>query len=268
MDNRPIIVGGCHRSGTSLVRRILNAHSRIHCGPEIKFLRDFFSDYLNDPLAHARFFSTARSVLPEDEVFRVAGKAFIEIHELAARRAGKTRWADKNPENAVYLQQWRQLLGDEWVFVHVIRNPLDTLASIKEARFPLVIPADLDSRISFYLRYLEAGLDFGRAHPNRYRPLIYEELVSAPDRCVGSLMQWLGEAFEPDQMDFNRVAHQAGLEDPKVAGTDRVHSESMGRWRQTLTLEEAREIASRCLGSWSRVDPADDYRWLVESPSR
>lgn len=266
MDNRPIIVGGCHRSGTSLVRRILDAHSRIHCGPEIKFLSDFFSDFLPDPLAPFRFFSTARSVLPEDEVFRVAGKAFVEIHELAARRAGKTRWADKNPENVVYLRQWQQLLSNEWVFVHVVRNPLDTLASIKEASWEYH-PVDLDSRIAVYLRYLEAGFDFGRANPDRYRLLIYEELVSAPDRCVTSLMEWLGDAFELGQMDFNSMPHQAGVEDPKVAGTDRVHSESRGRWRQTLTPEEAREVASRCLGTWSRVDPSGDYGWLVESPS-
>jgi hypothetical protein len=47
----PIIIGGCHRSGTSLLRRILNARSRIHCGPEIKFLRDFHGDYYGDPSA-------------------------------------------------------------------------------------------------------------------------------------------------------------------------------------------------------------------------
>ena len=44
----PIIVGGCHRSGTSLVRRLLNAHSRIYCGPEVKFFRDFFKDERDD----------------------------------------------------------------------------------------------------------------------------------------------------------------------------------------------------------------------------
>ncbi len=30
----PIVVGGCLRSGTSLVRRLLDSHTRIHCGPE------------------------------------------------------------------------------------------------------------------------------------------------------------------------------------------------------------------------------------------
>ncbi|MBI3997802.1 MAG: sulfotransferase [Armatimonadetes bacterium] len=48
----PIIIGGCPRSGTSLVRRILNAHSRIYSGPEVKFFRDFSGDYPNDPLRH------------------------------------------------------------------------------------------------------------------------------------------------------------------------------------------------------------------------
>jgi Sulfotransferase family len=40
-DSRPIVVGGCYRSGTSLVRRLLDSHPRIHCGPEVKLFRDY-----------------------------------------------------------------------------------------------------------------------------------------------------------------------------------------------------------------------------------
>jgi len=65
----PIVIGGCLRSGTSLVRRILDAHSRIHCGPEVKFLRDWNGDYLNAPIPYGRFMRSARSILPEDELF-------------------------------------------------------------------------------------------------------------------------------------------------------------------------------------------------------
>ena len=111
----PIIVGGCHRSGTSLVRRLLNAHSAIHCGPEVKFFRDFFGDYPDDTLKPFRFLATARSILPEDELLEIAGAAFVAIHERAARRAGKRRWADKAPENVLHLAEWRRILGDDWL---------------------------------------------------------------------------------------------------------------------------------------------------------
>lgn len=48
----------------------------------------------------------------------------------------------KNPENILYFKDWQQLLGDRWILVQVVRNPLDTLASIKEMRFPLTIPTN------------------------------------------------------------------------------------------------------------------------------
>ncbi len=101
----PIVVGGCHRSGTSLVRRILDAHPRIHCGPELTFFRDFYGDFRDDTLAHLRFARTARAVVPEDEALDVLGRAFVELHERAARRAGKPRWADKAPENVLYTRR-------------------------------------------------------------------------------------------------------------------------------------------------------------------
>src|ERR1700686_4824682 len=101
LNSRPIIVGGCHRSGTSLVRRLLNAHSRIHCGPEIKFFRDFYGDYPDDPLWPMRFMAPARTFLPEAELLELFGRAFVAVHERAAVRAGKVRWADKTPENVL-----------------------------------------------------------------------------------------------------------------------------------------------------------------------
>ncbi len=75
----PIIVGGCLRSGTSVIRRILNAHSRIHRGPEVKFFRDFFGDYVHDPIHNLRFTTTARSLLPQPELFDLLGRAFLAM---------------------------------------------------------------------------------------------------------------------------------------------------------------------------------------------
>lgn len=145
-DACPIVIGGCYRSGTSLVRRLLNAHSGVHCGPEVTFFRDFYGSYFDDQLSHLRFTQTARTLASEADLMVILGKAYIALHEHAAAQEGKARWADKSPDNVLYLQDWERLLGDRWVFIQVVRNPLDTLASIKEARFPLTLPADLAGR--------------------------------------------------------------------------------------------------------------------------
>jgi hypothetical protein len=254
----PIIVGGCHRSGTSLVRRLLDAHSRIYCGPEVKFFRDFFNDYiLPDPIRHVRFMASVRAMLPEDELLDVLGGAFVALHERAAARAGKPRWADKNPENVLYSVQWDRLLGDRWVLVHVVRNPLDTLASIKESNWSRSIPTDLDKRIDLYDRYTRAGLEFGTAHPHRYCRTLYEDLVSDPHRTLPALMKALDEEIEEAQFRFNDVPHQGGLEDPKIAKTTGIHPESLGRWRALLTRDEAARIADQCAPLWREIDPTD-----------
>ena len=255
----PILIGGCHRSGTSLVRRILNAHSRIHCGPEVKFFRDFHNDYLEDPIRHLRFTTTARRILPESELLDVLGRAFITLHERAAAQAGKPRWADKNPENVLYLEEWQRLISDGWVFVHVVRNPLDTLASIKEIGFPRTIPAELEARIAHYKRYTQAGLDFGSLHPERYYRVVYEQLVSQPEPVISTMMTWLGEDFELLQLDFNSLQHQRGMEDPKVRETTAVHAESVGRWRELLTSSEAAQIARECDPLWQRISNDIDH---------
>jgi Sulfotransferase family len=251
----PIVVGGCHRSGTSLLRRMLDAHSRIHCGPEVKFFRDFYGDYFEDPLQPYRFPRTARTLLPEDSLLDVLGGAFVTVHEQAARLAGKPRWADKAPENVVYLDQWQRLLGDEWLLLHVVRNPLDTLVSMDEVGFPLTIPADLEGRVAFYRRYTEAGLRFGGSFPDRYARVVYEELVASPEAVLAHLMSWLGEEPEPQQVAFNAAAHEAGLEDPKIAGTNGIHRRSVDRWRHYLTGDLATAVWAATSDLWDRIDP-------------
>jgi hypothetical protein len=267
-DTWPIIVGGCHRSGTSLIRRILNAHSRIYCSAEVKFFRDFYADYVNDPVRHARFMTSARAMLTEADLMDVLGRAFVAMHELAAAKVGKRRWADKNPENVRYLSEWRRLLGDSFLLIHVVRNPLDTLASIKEAEFPFAIPGDLDARIDLYRQYTQAGLDFGAANPDRCWRVLYEQLVSSPRETLESLMEWLGETFEPGQLDFNRVPQQGGLEDPKIANTIEIHSDSMGRWRTILSPEEARIIWSETRSLWALIDPNLHYGSSILMPDK
>lgn len=256
-DNRPIVVGGCYRSGTSLVRRILDSHPRIHCGPEVKLFRDFYADYIDveDPIAHLRFINTAGSLLPQHEVLQILGRALAEMHVRAARLAGKPRWADKVPENVVFLDEWQRILGGDWLFLHVVRNPLDTLASIEVHGFPKSIPAGLEERIDLYLEFAQAGLTFADAHPDRYVRLLYEDLVVDPEASVRELMERLGEAFHPEQLAINARAHQRGLEDPKAAVSTEVHSNSLGSWREKLTSREAEQIVARTAETWSRLDP-------------
>jgi sulfotransferase family protein/glycosyl transferase family 2 len=252
----PIVIGGSPRSGTSLLRRMLDVHPRVHCGPEVHFFRDLYGFWnVVDPLQNLHFFSTARTLLSEDDLLDVLGHAFVAMHERAAAQAGKPRWADKNPHNALFLEQWQRLLGDRWLMLHVVRNPLDTIASIKEAGFSETIPEDLGGRIKHYRMHVEGALAFGAAHPERCSVIVYEELVRSPEHVLRRLMRWLGETFDRRQLDFNAFPHQPGLEDPKIKLTRGIHHESVDRWHTLLTPEESETVWSSTKDLWEQLDP-------------
>ena len=252
----PIVVGGCHRSGTSLLRRMLDAHSQIHCGPELTFFRDFFGDYRDDPLRHLRFTATARDLVPEHEALDVLGRALVELHERAARLAGKPRWADKSPDNVLYAEHWDRLLDGRVLFVHVVRDPLDTVASMR-GRFPLTLPSDIEGLCEHYRRYTQAGLSLATAYPAQSVRVAYEDICRRPGETVGRLMTFLGEEFEPAQLEFNEQPHQTGLEDPNIAHTESAHEDSIGRWREVFSDDEAALVREQTRDLASAIDPSE-----------
>lgn len=254
----PIIVGGFYRSGTTLLRRILDAHSAIHCGPEVKFFRDFYGDYVDDPLAHLRFFSTVRDYrMKEAELLQLFGKAFVDFHAFAARSAGKRRWADKNPENAIYTAEWSSLLPDGFLFVHLVRNPLDVLASLKETPFRLTVPRLTEERIAQYVHFRQSGDHYRSREPTRSLEVSYEALVQHPETTLRNLFDFLGEQFEGEVMRaFASDQRVAGLEDPKIKRADSIHSSSVGRWKADLDEDEIALVRGSVPSHWIDPPPA------------
>lgn len=259
----PLIIGGFYRTGTTLLRRLLDAHSNIHCGPEVKFFKDFHGDYLKDGLKHVRFFKTIKSLgLKRDELLKIFGKAFIETHELAARKLKKKRWADKTPENVLYLDEWASLLNDKFFFVHVVRNPLDVLASLNERGFEKTVPKEFEKKVELHKIFLKRGLDFSKKHSDISLTIRYEDLVKDPEKCLTALMMSIGENFEPSVLkNFNNAKRQSGIEDPKVKLRKDIHTESIDRWKRELdenqiklaTLELG-PLASKFGYRYKRVD--------------
>lgn len=232
----PIIIGGCFRSGTTLLRRLLDSHSRIFCGPEVKFFREFHNDYLFDDLAQFRFFSTVRSLgLSDDELLGIFGKSYIESLDLACRKAGKKRWAEKTPENALHLNTWKRMLNGRFYFILIVRHPLDTLASLMENPFPRIIAKGFEAKVDIYSKYVGHGLAFINANPELCQVIRYEDLVQEPENTLSGLLSEFGESFESGMLlAFRSEERLSGVEDPKIHDERKIHTESIGRYIRDL----------------------------------
>jgi hypothetical protein len=82
-------------------------------------------------------------------------------------------------------------------------------------------------------------LAFRRAAPERTHLLRYDALIADPEREIARALAFLGEPFEPAVLDFNRFAHDAGLEDHVVSSTWRVEDER-GKHRALPSALQAR----------------------------
>jgi hypothetical protein len=242
-----IVVGGFFRSGTSVVRRLLDGHSRVFCGPEAKLWMDIFGWFREDPLDHLRLSHTLRTLGADDELLvRELGGAYVRVLDQLAAAHGKARWADKAPENVLVLDRWATLLGDDFPFVHCVRDPRDTVASAVEAHFVHTLPTGFDELLALYTTYLDAGLAFEAAHPDRTFRLRYEDLVATTATVAAELMAFLGEPFEAAALDLRRPDGPVGLEDPKIGGRPEIDPASVGRHRDVLSAEQVHRVEAVC----------------------
>lgn len=220
----PIVVAGCHRSGTSLVRRILDSHSRIACPPEVQVF-ERLAPALRGPEAEKGLAAVGVTV------DRAAAELGAVTHRwLAAYAAskGKVRWAEKSPGTVFVLPEVDRMFGGRARFVLVSRDGMDVACSLGKGNWSVL--EDLTARHGD--PYVAAAhhwsaatrelLAFHRAVPDRSFLLRYEELVVDPEGVLRRLFAFLGEAWEPLVLDFNRFEHDTGLEDHVVGSTWRV----------------------------------------------
>jgi hypothetical protein len=213
---RPIFpfVVGCSRSGTTLVRAMLDAHPLLAVPPE--------SHFAIEPrlrLRRDRWFRLWGIDAPDVRGLDVAD-AVRAVFAAYAAAQGKPRYADKTPHYVSHLPLLAQRFP-EARFVHVVRDGRDVALSLLE------VPWGPDTIEGAALHWRRRVLE-GRAAalpPDRYRELRYEALVADPERELRALAPWLDLDYDPAMLAYPERAlvvpypeHHARLAAPPTAG--------------------------------------------------
>lgn len=233
---RPIVVTGIHRSGTSLLRWVLDSHPSIACPPETYFLAHFVA-MAADRDVHA---GLAGLGCPPDEQPALLRAWATEMHEAHRIAQGKPRWADKTPQYHAVLPGLRSLLGAGAQFVVIARHPLDVVYSISSRGWRLAELDDdpLTNAALYVARGMERIQAFEAADPACHR-LSYEDLVADPEGTLRPLLAFLDEPWDASVLEPHRHDHNFGTEDVIVRGTARFVRNS-GNWRSLARAEVAR----------------------------
>ena len=242
-DYPAIFIGGCGRSGTTLLRELLNRHSRIFCGPETSFFGLPFA-----PQNIANMWGIEVEELDAEAARHNNLVSFVEwFFNKQISQAGKRRWADKTPNNVRSIGKILTQFPNS-KFVHLIRDGRDVACSLRNhPREKIVngkvVPNKVNRAISQcanrWLHDTSAGLVY-REHP-RYIELTYERLVEDPETCLIKLCNFVGEEFEPQMLQASQLdsdAYSAGRFVNNPNSGDTIQRSSIGRWEQDLDSKE------------------------------
>ncbi len=196
----PIFVIGSPRSGTTLLRLILDSHPRISCGEETHFLRDL------EAIVGRNWELVATYGLDRawwlDHIRSLYGDFQAEV----LVRSGKARWAEKDPTYTLHLPFIDELFPDA-LYVHLLRDGHDVVASFRD-RWGYVSAAR--AARGEWARYVTTARDLGARLPaGRYLELRYEDLVADPAAQGRRLFEFLGEPWDPAVLELDPAAHRA-----------------------------------------------------------
>jgi hypothetical protein len=269
----PIIVGGCGRSGTTLMRVILDSHPRICCGPESNLL-------LPARVDDDRVVVLAERFDLEPEAIRAMLRASSSQAEFVDRffaryceQNGKQRWAEKTPRN-VYALDFVFEHFPKAAFVHVLRDGRDTACSLRThpkhaVQDGALVELGTWRPIDECARRWVADVRKALSYRDRLGSVLvrYEDLVTRPEPTLRSLFESLDEAWDSRVLAFDSVSaasREASKFPQNPEAVQPIYQSAVGRWRRDMSREDS-EIFKRIAGPLLvELGYADDDSWSPE----
>lgn len=203
------------RSGTTLMRMMLNAHSTVAVPPESRFITELWpgSDEIDpqrflDALSRHKMF--ARWHLPIEavrtQIEHGGAQSYAEYVEAAYRayamQHGKTRWGDKTPRYVANIALLAEMFP-KGCFVHMVRDGRNVALSYADVPFG---PKTTPRAAAVWGERVRAGLRAGRALPRgRYLEVRYEDLVDDPEGEMKTVCNFLAIEWEPGMLNTERA---------------------------------------------------------------
>ena len=212
-NDRPFFIVSAPRSGSTLLRLILDAHSQLAVPPP-GWLFDLVYPYLysygdlskpKNLQALAEDILSAPTVakwpvkLEAEELVRASAAPtfaglYDALHRAYAQSEGKPRWGEKTPRNSFWMDEIHALFPAAQ-FIHIVRDGRDQAIDISDS---VLWPNTVYSGANLWQRYVEAVRQYAKQLPaGAFMEMRYEDLCAAPETAIRRLCDFLDVEFEP-----------------------------------------------------------------------
>lgn len=270
-----IFLVGAPRSGTTILQSLLAAHPEIISFPESKFfhyllyeefatklpsrLETFFRDEINRP-EFLHDFDNSQT----DE-----NKAawFVRILDGLAVEGNKSIWLEKTPEHIYFIEDIQRLVPDA-KFIHILRNGMDTIASLYEATrtFSNLWGGvwDLEHCIE---RWKDAVLISHKyVNESRHMFVKYEELIDNKNLVLAGICDFIGIEYDAAMLiNYKKNAANLSLNLPWHQGITRdVQSTKIHKYHENFNRNQIQSILTEI--QWVNSQIAYKFKVEVSQP--
>ncbi|MBT0585683.1 sulfotransferase family protein [Alteromonas oceanisediminis] len=213
----PVFIVGSQRSGTTMLRLMLNSHSDLLVPFEFDFLSvaKTYSDKMLNSSEQVEAFNALKNeyyakkggVLDEvnwesRDVSLSFSELFCSSMDAAAKIKGKQYWAIKTPGYHTKMDQlWR--LFPDCKIVHIVRDGRAVAASQQNISWG---DKDIIRIAKNWSHDIEMAHRMGAMIPNNYLEVRYETLVKDPEKTLLSISRFLSLDYQSGMLNYHESA--------------------------------------------------------------
>jgi tetratricopeptide (TPR) repeat protein len=224
----PIFIVGQPRTGTTLIERIITAHSDVASAGE---LQQFGMAIRRSVKAN-----TPRTLTPE-AVAEIAGadmKALGELymHTTRSVRPEAPKFVDKLPANYLYAPLIAAAFPGAKI-IHLVRDPIDSCVSSYKQLFAEAYyhSYDLEEMARHHVRYRKLMENWRQVLRNRMLDVVYEDTVQNLEENAKNIIDFIGLEWQDACLDFHKQ-EGAVTTASAVQVREKAHNRSVGRWQK------------------------------------
>jgi hypothetical protein len=270
------------RSGTTLLRLMLDAHPELAIPPETHFVSRLIKLSRAGELDVHRAYDLIATHprwgdfgLDADELRRglfmldpfTAGDALRTFYRLYAARHGKPRWGDKSPNYVMRMRRITRALP-EARFIHLIRDGRDVVVSLRERTWG---PGDVAEAADRWVEDIRKARRQIRRPLNplwwnrvpRYMEVRYEDLVTDAEPHLRRICEFLELPWSEQMLSFHESAKERMQEVVRTVRTRKgteITAEERARQHELV----ARPATPDRVGRWQTLLPAEDQATFAE----
>ena len=257
IENGPIFIVGMPRSGTKLLRSLINNHSQVAITPNesnfIPHLSKLFPEDLNQRPVFEKFYDRFCSTtfyrrLSQNHNCISANNWFDQIEDGSfsetigifytafAHEKGKTVWGDKTPSYINKISLLNKTFANAR-FIHIIRDVRDYALSINKAWNKNELRAAQrwnDSILECRLQASTVGA--------QYLEVLYEDLVDTPEKVLIAICDFLQIGYEPEMARLKQSPENIS----NLKNVDQVVSKNYQKWKHEMDKSLVKKIESLC----------------------